>query len=70
MTGAQFSLRRLLCGIHTVAAFVVAVWITAEAIASYFGLRLLDGWEDGPWRSDPRFDVDPCDDSAPPRGIP
>ena len=48
----------------------VAARITAEAIVSHFGLRLLDGWEDGPWRSDPRFDVDPCDDPAPPRGTP
>ena len=44
----------------------VAARITAEAIVGHFGLRLLDGWEDGPWRSDPRFDVDPCDDPAPP----
>ena len=48
----------------------VAARITAEAIVSHFGLRLLDGWEDGPWRSDPRFDVDPCDDPTPPRGTP
>ena len=27
---------------------------------------VVDGWEDGAWRADPLFDVDPCDDPAPP----
>jgi hypothetical protein len=24
------------------------------------------GWEDGAWRSNPKFDVDPCSDPLPP----
>jgi len=47
----------------------VAARITAKAILDHFDLSLLDGWENGPWRSDPRFDVDPCDDPHPPGGV-
>ena len=39
--------------------------IAANRILADAGLALVSGWEDGPWRSDSRYDVDPCDDPAP-----
>ena len=39
--------------------------IVAMAILSDAGLSPVSGWEDGTWRSDARYDVDPCDDPAP-----
>ena len=44
----------------------IAGRVTAEAIATDWGFEVVDGWEDGAWRADPLFDVDPCDDPAPP----
>ena len=43
----------------------VAGKIAASTILADAGLALVSGWEDGPWRSDSRYDVDPCDDPAP-----
>lgn len=43
----------------------VAGKIAANTILADAGLALVPGWEDGPWRSDNRYDVDPCDDPAP-----
>ena len=43
----------------------VAAKIAASRILTDAGLALVPGWEDGPWRSDSRYDVDPCDDPAP-----
>jgi hypothetical protein len=43
----------------------VAAKIAASTILADAGLALVPGWEDGPWRSDNRYDVDPCDDPAP-----
>lgn len=40
--------------------------VVAEAIAADHGVTVGVGWEDGAWRSDPKFDVDPCDDPLPP----
>jgi len=39
--------------------------IVAKTILSDAGLSPVSGWEDGIWRSDARYDVDPCDDPAP-----
>ena len=39
--------------------------IVATTILSDAGLSPVSGWEDGTWRSDARYDVDPCDDPAP-----
>jgi hypothetical protein len=43
----------------------VAAEITAAAILADAGLDLVAGWEKDPWRSDPLYEVDPCEDPAP-----
>ena len=40
--------------------------VVAEAIAADHGVIVDVGWEDGAWRSNPKFDVDPCSDPLPP----
>ena len=40
--------------------------VVAEAIAADHGVMVDVGWEDGAWRSNPKFDVDPCSDPLPP----
>tara|TARA_B100001146_G_C16070510_1_gene386256 strand:- start:97 stop:798 length:702 start_codon:yes stop_codon:yes gene_type:complete len=40
--------------------------VVAEAIAADHGVIVDVGWEDGPWRSNPKFDLDPCSDPLPP----
>jgi len=43
----------------------VVAEITAAAILADAGLDLVAGWENDPWRSDPLYEVDPCEDPAP-----
>ena len=43
----------------------VAAGLAAAAILGDAGLEPEAGWEDGPWRLDPLYEVDPCDDPAP-----
>jgi len=43
----------------------VAATITAAAILADAGLDLVAGWEKDPWRSDPLYEVDPCEDPVP-----
>jgi len=40
--------------------------VVAEAIAADHGVIVDVGWEDGAWRSNPKFDLDPCSDPLPP----
>jgi hypothetical protein len=39
--------------------------MTAAVILSDAGLDLVAGWEEGSWRFDPLYEVDPCEDPAP-----
>ena len=43
----------------------VAATITAAAILADAGLDLVAGWEKDPWRSDPLYEVDPCEEPVP-----
>jgi hypothetical protein len=42
----------------------VAARIAAATVLADAGLVPSPGWEKGLWRSDPLYDVDPCDDPA------
>ncbi len=63
--GAEWPIRKV-DGVHLCReGGELAGSLAAAAILADAGLLLVPGWEDGPWRTDPRYDVNPCDDPAP-----